>query len=449
MTPFRSLRIALPGVILFGHSLVAAPAAASATPDPASPAFRVSTVGHHGMPKNIVPKGAAWNFGPGSLWTHRGWQYAAYWDDARQVSVARRQLPDGAWAVVSLPGYQRTKNVNRGKGGAVSQGFGDGHEKVAMGISPDGVIHLAFDHHLSTLHYRTSRRPVAADPATQVWSADLFGPVQDHLGGPKLASVTYPSFTADGTRFVLYLRLGGGSGNANSHFFTYEAGRWTVNTEAASQFIDRRWSGGDRTVNAYPHGLVIHQGRRHLTWCWRDTPDASSCHDLCYAYSDDQGNTWLNNDGRVIARTGSSFITANTPGVSVWPIPPGTKYVNGGSMTVDAAGRVHVLVRGEDGSPAHFQRDPATGRWARHKSTVLGTLIAGPGDHLYVVSADGLHRTSAGAFGAMDALVTGQSSFFKDSTPGIDKTRAEHDGWVSAIGQNDKTVTVVDYWLGK
>ena len=44
--------------------------------------------------------------------------------------------------------------MNRGKSGPVSQGFGDGHEKVAMGISPDGFIHLAFDHHLSTFHYR-------------------------------------------------------------------------------------------------------------------------------------------------------------------------------------------------------------------------------------------------------------------------------------------------------
>ena len=123
--------------------------------------IRVSTVANNGMPKNIVPKGTAWNFGPGSLWTHRGWQYAAYWDDARQVSVARRQLPLGDWSVVSLPGYQRTATGNRGKGGPISQGFGDGHEKVSMGISPDGVIHLMFDHHLSTLRYRTSKLPVA------------------------------------------------------------------------------------------------------------------------------------------------------------------------------------------------------------------------------------------------------------------------------------------------
>jgi hypothetical protein len=43
--------------------------------------YRVSTVSNNGMPKDVVKKGARWNFGPGSLWTHQGWQYAAYWDD--------------------------------------------------------------------------------------------------------------------------------------------------------------------------------------------------------------------------------------------------------------------------------------------------------------------------------------------------------------------------------
>lgn len=133
--------------------------------------FRVSTISINGMPRNIVPKGSDWNFGPGSLWTHNGWQYAAYWDDACQVSVARRQLPSDEWSVASLPGYRRTENINRSKAGPIAQGFGNSHEKVAMGISPDGVIHLAFDHHVSTLLYRTSKLPVAADPAAYSWSA--------------------------------------------------------------------------------------------------------------------------------------------------------------------------------------------------------------------------------------------------------------------------------------
>jgi ribosomal protein L24E len=350
--------------------------------------------------------------------------------------------------VTSLPGYQRTENINRGKAGPIAKGFGDSHEKVSMGISPDGVIHLAFDHHMSTLHYRTSKLPVAKNPAAHAWSSDLFGPVLDNLGGPVLDFVTYPSFYTDGTNFALYLRMGGGSGSAYSHFFTYEGGKWSVNTEAASKFIQRDWSGGDKTVNAYPHGLVIQNGRRHLTWCWRDTPDAKTCHDLCYAYSDDHGKTWLNNDGQAMGVTGISFISADSPGVAVWRIPPGTKYVNGGSMTVDDEGRVHVLMRSEDGSPVYFKRDPATGKWTRQKSAASGALVVGQGDNLFLVSENGLQRASASRFGEWMPLVKGQEAFFKDSQMGLDRTRFAHDGWVSVIGQNGKTVTVVDYWIG-
>jgi hypothetical protein len=415
---------------------------------PGSPALLISTVSHNGMPRNIVPRGADWNFGPGGLWTHQGWQYAAYWDDACQVSVARRQLPSGAWSVVSLPDYQRTENVNRGKGGAISQGFGDGHEKVSMGISPDGVIHLAFDHHLSTLHYRTSRGPVANDPAGCEWSAELFGPVRDNLGGPVLESVTYPKFVVHGGSLVLYLRLNGGSGSADSHFFEYADGRWHVNAPPDGKFIDKSWSGGDHTVNAYPHGLVIHEGRRHLTWCWRDTPDERTCHDLCYAYSDDQGRTWYNNDGKRIGETGKTFITADLPGVAVVTIPPGSRYRNGGSMAVDNQGRVHVLMRGENASPVHFQRDPATGRWIRKNTERLGTLIVGRGDDLFVVTEEGLYRTSASRFGRLEPVATGDAAVFEDSSMRTDPTRFDHDGWISVIGQRGKTVSVVDYRAG-
>jgi len=405
---------------------------------------RVSIVAHNGMPKDIVGRGSIWNFGSGSLWTFDGWQYAAYWDDARQVSVARRKLPDGKWEVASLPDYQRTESGDRGKGGAISRGFGDGHEKVALGISADGFIHLSFDHHLSTLRYRVTRLPVAANPAAHRWSADLFGPVQDNLGGPKLDSVTYPSFTADGTNLVLYLRMGGGSGAANSHFFTYSDGRWVINTEAECQFINQKWSGGDRTVNAYPQGLVIHKGRWHITWCWRDTPDEKTSHDLCYAYSDDAGKTWRNNDGEVIGVRGEKFITADSPGVVVWKIPPGSGYRNGGSMTVDAAGRLHVLAYGGRIGGIQFLRDPKTRQWSRQDGVSLGALVAGEGDNLYAITENGVYRTDSSRLAKWTRVAAFDPAWFKDSKLVVDRNATTKGGVISVIGQQGKTVRVVD-----
>jgi hypothetical protein len=444
----RNAAPAGPALVLVAGAMLLGLAGARAESSLRPPGLSVSIVASNGMPKNIVPRESSWNFGPGSLWTHQGWQYAAYWDEARQVSVARRQLPAGPWAVLSLPGYQRTETENRGKGGLISRGFGDAHEKVSMGISPDGVIHLAFDHHVSALRYQRSKLPAANNPSAHPWTADLFGPVQDHLGGGPLEGVTYPRFTVAGAGMVLYLRMGGGSGGANSHFFSYADGRWSVNTEAASQLIDKYWSGGDGTVNAYPHELVIQHGRRHLTWCWRDTPDERSCHDLCYAYSDDGGRTFLNNEGEVIGVAGTHWITADTPGVAAVTIPPGSRYRNGGSMTVDAAGRVHVLMQGEKGAPVYFTRDPGTGKWSRERSKVLGTLLAGSDDDLYVVTENGIYRTSASRFGRLEKLVAWKAAWFEDSSMVMDRRRFERYGWISVIGQQGKTVRVVDYKLG-
>ncbi|WP_413432942.1 BNR repeat-containing protein [Crateriforma spongiae] len=423
-----------------------------------------SLVSENGMPFDIVDRHSQWNFGPGALQTFNGWQYAAYWDDTKQVSVARRKLPDGPWAVVSLSDYQRTSTGDRGKGGVISRGFGDGHEKVAMGISSDGYIHLSFDHHLSTLRYRRSIQPIAKAPERVVWNEKLFGIVQNHLGiidsrshrndaqkivdqtAPKLESVTYPSFVSHGNSMLLYLRLGGGSGAANSHLFHYSGGSWSPRDEPSSQFIDQRWSGGDGTVNAYPFGLVFQHGRCHLTWCWRDNPDHRTSHDLCYAYSDDGGIHWCNNDGRLVATRGLEFITADTPGITVMKIPPGHGYRNGGSMVVDEESRVHVLARGPNGDPTIYQRDPQAGDWTRMQTPQLGKLLTYNGN-LYLVSNDTFYRTNPADPTKFKVLASGFESTFEDSKLSLDLQRPSHDGWTSIIGQKDKNITVIDVKL--
>jgi hypothetical protein len=153
----------------------------------------------------------------------------------------------------------------------------------------------------------------------------------------------------------------------------------------------------------------------------------------------------MDHQGRLAAVTGRRFITADTPGIAVWKIPTGTSYVNGGSMTVDRDGRVHVLMRGEDGSPAHFQRDPATGGWTRGKATTLGSLVAGPGGKLHILTEDGLYSSAASQPRKMQKVVSGMKSLFADCKPATDTTRAKQDGWVSMIGQTGKTISVVDY----
>lgn len=421
---------------------------AGATAQPAALVpIKTSLITETGMPRTIVKQGAQWNFGPGALQTYRGWQYAAFWDAKRQVTVARRQLPAGAWQCVSLGGYERTSTINRGKAGPKAQGFGDGHEKVAMGISTDGVIHLAFDHHVSTLHYRFSLPGVANQPSDHDWNESLFSPVQDHLGGPRIETVTYPNFVRDGDRMSLYLRLSGGSGSADSHFFEYESGRWIINDLSTSKLIDKRWSGGNGTVNAYPHTMFVHEGRRHLTWCWRDTPDARTCHDLCYAYSDDQGQTWRNSSGNFIAKLGSQFITADTLGIAVLDLPSGSSFVNGGSMTVDAAGDVHVLMMGPDHRPMMARRQSAKGSWTQLDAPSLGVLVAHK-SNLWVVAESGLYQVGNDEVSAFKSVSRSIEHASEDSKFVVDLPRHRHDDTISVIGQTGTRVSVIDFPIG-
>jgi hypothetical protein len=157
----------------------------------------------------------------------------------------------------------------------------------------------------------------------------------------------------------------------------------------------------------------------------------------------------MNNDGQVVAETGKSFISVDSPGITVWPIPSGTKYINNGSMTVDTCGRVHVLVRGEDGSPAHFQRDPATAKWTRKPCVRRGKLLPAPNGQTLIVSDEGVQRMSADRFRVIEQIAHIHPELFEDSKIVVDSQRLSEDGWLSVIGQRGKRVTVVDVSVGK
>ena len=85
------------------------------------------------------------------LTSFRGYQYATYYDGNRNVCVARRKLPVGAWEVLRFTDYVITNH--------------DSHNVVALGVCEgDGTIHVAFDHHKDPLNYRVSSPGVATNP---------------------------------------------------------------------------------------------------------------------------------------------------------------------------------------------------------------------------------------------------------------------------------------------
>jgi hypothetical protein len=293
-----------------------------------------------------------------SLISYKGWQYAAYYDANRHVALKRRHLPSGLWEGITFMDYTQTVN--------------DNHNNISIGISPiDGRIHLAFDHHDATLHYRASAAGIANNPTGFSWTNSLFGAVKNNLDNTAISPLSYPRFiTAPDGTLTFEGRLGQ-SGDGESWLWRYDNdGTWTQQ----GKFIENSYNGGD--ANAYFFGIQYDANNRlHATWVWRENFGGNSNHDIMYAYSDDHGRTWRNNAGSLVANTGSSFITRDS-NVKIWTIPTDTGLINQESMVVDLQGRVHVLARQDIAGinkQMHYWRD-THGHWTQ-TDTGLPTKI--------------------------------------------------------------------------
>ncbi len=300
------------------------------------------------------------SFQQDGILTFEGMQYAAYWNTARHVVIARRTLPDGPWATVEFTDYTNTAD--------------DAHNTISLGMAPgDGTLHLSFDHHGDNLHYRRSTSELLTNPAVP-FEPTSFGPVTSELiSGNPVALVTYPRFVTapGGNRLLLAARIGE-SGAGDEYLWEYDAttGTWT----ALGQLID----GISASINAYLHGIAYTPGgtRLHLAWCWRATPDPTTNQDLMYLYSDDHGRTWNDNDDRQVGTTGSTIVTRDTPGIRVYPIEPDRGLINQEHMTVDSSGRVHVLaghLPDDQGSDSNFESARSRSQYFHYWRDLNGT----------------------------------------------------------------------------
>lgn len=290
-----------------------------------------------------------------ALITFQGWQYLGYYDGARHVCLARRQLPAGAWEIIRFTDYTFKED--------------DAHNTISLGIAPgDGTIHLAFDHHGSDLHYRVSSKKTATHPDSIRWNDELFSPVTNQLDKPTRL-VTYPSFvsTPQGNLQLFYRFGTSGAGQWWMADYDASSGAWKNTHQIDSGdgvFQDSFNTSKNR--NAYPNGFDYGpDGRLHYTWTWRENTQGAN-HDICYAYSDDQGASWRNNAGAVVnPGNGSQVITIDTPGITAVPIDRSWSLMNQQTQAVDSKGRIHVAMwRRKDGS--RFENQTWTPNHARY-----------------------------------------------------------------------------------
>ena len=387
--------------------------------------------------------------------SYQGYQYAALWNASRHVVMARRALPTGAWSTFEFTDYNLSAD--------------DAHNTISIGVCPgDGTLHLSFDHHSNNLHYRKSVAGLVTSPSTATWAAASFSAVTSSLvGSTTVALVTYPRFVTEpgGSKMLFEARIGS-SGSGDEYLWEYDAAThaWT----SMGMYV---YGTGD-SINAYPHGLSYSKGgsRLHMSWCWRETPDASTNHDLLYIYSDDHGRTWKNNTGATVATTGTSYVTKNSSGIKVWTINQNRGLINQEHMAVDATGRVHVLLSHMPDAQAddstfdsartksqffEYWRD-SSGVWTRSAlglpvvASFRGKLAISSSNNVYAVLPD-LRIAAASAASGFSSWVVLNSvdsgRFFSD--PLIDTARLVSEDKLTVFypQKSSANVYVLDYTL--
>jgi len=368
------------------------------------------------------------SFQQDGITTFGGWQYSAFWDESGYVNVSRRKLPAGAWQNLRLTDYATTST--------------DSHNTISIGISSqDGTLHLAFDMHSSVLRYRRSVAALTTSPEAAAWTASSFGAVQSTLTGSSMPTMTYPQFLrAPGNRLQLAIRTGV-SGSGDEVLYEYAAGAWSF----VGKFIDGTTAGN----NAYLFGIEYDStGLLHVTWTVRETADASTNHDIYYAYSKDSGRTWRNNAGTVVATTGSGPLIADSAGLKVWSIGQNRGLINQESQVVDQDGVVHVLASHLPAAAAdntdftaaregavlvHYWRDKASKVWHQTYTPFLerssrGDIAVDAAGNLYVASGDSSTRklhieTASKASGWTDWALRYTSGAVYFSDPLVDHDR--------------------------
>lgn len=418
-----------------------------------------------------------------SLLTYNGYQYAAWYHNGTSGAntedfyIARRNLAGSTWEVVDT-------NLNLDNGDGTPPGsIWDAHNVISLGISGDGRIHAAWDHHNNTLRYMNTVAGVATDPGNAVWNAGMFGAERNALnaGGVAIGDVTYPQFvTHSTTGELLFNYRTGSSGNGNSLIATYNPPNDTWNTphvyingQTPIPYSDP-WGSNSNERNAYINGMDVDaNGRIHVTWTWRETATGGSNHDIMYAYSDDDGATWRNNAGTNLG----AVMTMNSPGIIVVPMNRGNTLMNQQAQAVDPDGRVHIIMwHLKDGQPQinnftaapaayyHYFRDPATSAWTKIElptSRAVGSrpdmaydldgnlyvayVSPGPGDGQgvtanYYTEGDLLIATASKASAYTDWTIMHTDTRDFSGEPRIDQNRLLQYGVLSVIMQENSDV---------
>jgi len=192
-----------------------------------------------------------------ALLTHGDWQFVAFYDAKRKLTVGSRKLSETSWHFVKLP---------------ETVGW-DSHNYITMAVDDDGCIHLCANMHVNPLVYFRTSKPDDIDTFERVPS----------MVGRNEDKCTYPSFFRGPNKEFIFTYRYGSSGNGDQYYNVYDC-----KTRAWKPLMDGPLTSGEGQMNAYFGGLRLGpDGYYHLAWIWRDTGDCTTNHDISYARSRD------------------------------------------------------------------------------------------------------------------------------------------------------------------
>lgn len=307
--PMKSLLLVLAVAALSGTAL-AEPIRAELKPD------RVSvSIGEE--KSTDVGSACSWVSVGFCLLTHAPFQFVAYYDAERRMTVAQRRLDEKKWKLTRLDS---------------TLGW-DSHNYVTLSLDRDAHLHVSGNMHGVPLVYFRSERPLDASSLQRI----------EKMTGQREARVTYPVFLRDKSGRLIFRYRDGGSGQGDDLYNVYDE-----RSRAWQRLHDGPLLSGAGAMNAY--ASVPERGpdgRFHMVWVWRDTGDCATNHDLSYARSDDLAH-WTDSAGRPLALP----ITLKT-GEIVDCVPPGGGLLNvNRELGFDNAGRPIITYQkyGADGS---------------------------------------------------------------------------------------------------
>jgi hypothetical protein len=216
------------------------------------------------------------------LLTERGHQFIAYYDSERRLTVKGRRLDASDWTTVhpdgiEVPRRDRMSNVT---------GW-DSHNYLTMALDRDGCLHLSGNMHVDPLVYYRTSRPFDLTTLERI----------DRMTGELEERATYPRFFTNDAGDLVFRYRDGGSGNGSDLYNIYDPEPRTWRRLFDGPLLD-----GEGERSAYSMGPYRGpDGRFHLLWMWRDTPDAMTNHTLSYARSKDLIH-WETSSGKPLTR---------------------------------------------------------------------------------------------------------------------------------------------------